>query len=264
MIRTLPIVAALLLSQAAYADLLDTIKARGRLVVGSNAEAPPFGFVNPDKTISGYDIDMATLVAKKLGVQVVVQNVSPSERIDFLRSGKIDLIVATMTKTAERERQVDFSYGYFVTGQKVLSKKGRFPDPSTLTGASIGVARGSTSETQFKQLFPKTMLISMDTTTQAVDFFKAGKIDGVTGDEPALAGLLTKLPNAAQYEVSGFSLSTEAYGMAVKKGESRLLKQVNDALVESEKSGEAAKVFNRWFGPNTTNPMVRFFKIGGA
>lgn len=252
-----------LLQAPVRADLVDDIKARGQLRVGANADAPPFGFVNRDKTISGYDIDMAALVAKKLGVQIVVQNLDPADRINLLKSGKVDLIAATMTKTAERERQVDFSYGYFVTGQKVLAKKGRFADPNALNGGTIGVARGTTSEAQFKQLFPKAMLVSMDDTQRAVDFLSSGKVDGVTADEPALAGLLARLPNRAQYELSVFSLSTEAYGMAVKKGEARMLKLVNEALVEAERSGDAARIFNRWFGPESSSPLVRIFKIGG-
>ncbi|MFC4161514.1 transporter substrate-binding domain-containing protein [Chitinimonas lacunae] len=258
---SLALLALSLTQVTVQADQLDDIKARDVLVVGTNADAPPFGFQNPDKTISGYDVDFAALVAKKIGVKLTVQNLDPADRIGMLKSGKVDLIVATMTKTAERERQVDFSLGYFVTGQKVLAKKGRFPDVNALQGATIGVARGTTSETQFRQLFPKTVLISMNDTHQAVQFMQEGKIEGVTGDEPALAGLLNKLPNRGQYEFSTFSLSTEAYGIAVKKGEKRMLKIVNDALTEAEANGEATRIFNRWFGPNSTTPLVRIFKI---
>lgn len=253
-----------LLCGAAQADLVDEIKARGQLVVGCNADAPPFGFHNRDKTISGYDVDMAALVAKKLGVKFVVQNLDPAERVNLLRSKKVDLVVATMTKTSERERQVDFSYGYFVTGQKVLARKGRFADLNALQSGSVGVARGTTSESQFKQLFPKATLISMDDTQAAVTFLQNGKIDGVTADEPALAGLQAKLPNRNQYEISVFSLSTEVYGMAMRKGEARFLKLVNEALIEAERSGEAARIFQRWFGPETSTPLVRFFTIGGV
>ncbi|MEH6460585.1 transporter substrate-binding domain-containing protein [Chitinimonas sp. JJ19] len=252
------------LSLTAQADLVDDIRARGQLVVGTNADAPPFGFQNRDKTISGYDVDMAALVAKKLGVKFVVQNLDPAQRIELLRGKKVDLIAAMLTKTVERERQVDFSYGYFVTGQKVLARKGRFADLKALETGSIGVARGTTSEAQFKQLFPKATLVSMDDTNAAVGFLQGGKIDGVTADEPALGGLLAKLPNRQQYEISVFSLSTEAYGMAVRKGEPRMIKLVNEALIEAEQSGEAARIFQRWFGPETSVPLARFFKIGGA
>ncbi|GAB3247250.1 type 2 periplasmic-binding domain-containing protein [Chitinimonas naiadis] len=248
----------------AQADLVDDIRARGQLVVGTNADAPPFGFQNKDKTISGYDVDMAALVAKKLGVKFVVQNVDPAERINFLRAKKIDLVAAMLTKTSERERLVDFSYGYFVTGQRVLSRKGRFPDLKSLETGNIGVARGTTSETQFKQLFPKAVLVSMDDTQAAANFLQAGKLDGITADEPALAGLQAKMQNKQQYEISSYSLSTEAYGLAVRKGEARMLKLVNETLIEAEQNGEAAKIFQRWFGPDTTAPLVRFFKIGGG
>ncbi|MGQ5524330.1 transporter substrate-binding domain-containing protein [Chitinimonas sp. PSY-7] len=253
-----------LLQGVAQADLVDDVKSRGQLVVGTNADAPPFGFQNKDKTISGYDVDMAALVAKKLGVKFVVQNLDPADRINLLRTKKVDMIASTFTKTVERERQVDFSVGYFVSGQKVLARKGRFTDLGSLGSGTIGVARGTTSESQFKHLFPKAMLVSMDDTHTALTFLQNGKVDGVTADEPALAGLQAKMPNRDQYEISVFSLSTEAFGMAVRKGETRFLKLINEALVESEQNGEAARIFNRWFGPETQTPLIRIFRITGS
>lgn len=252
------------LALSATADQLDDIQRKGSLIVGVVADAPPFGMFNPDKTVSGYDVDFGAAIAKKLGAKLSVRDLQPSERIPMLKNAQVDILIAVLTKTHEREREIDFSYGYFVTGQKVLSKKNRFADINALRGATLGVARGTTSEAQLRREFPSASVVSFDDNPQALKFLDEGKLDGISTDEPILAGLLAKLPNRNAYELSSFSVSTEAYGIAVRKGEKRLLKAVNDTLLEMESSGEADRIFTRWFGPQSAVPLVRTFKIRGG
>ncbi|MCW5627155.1 MAG: transporter substrate-binding domain-containing protein, partial [Burkholderiales bacterium] len=105
---------------AARADTLSDIRSRGEIVVGIKDSVPPFGFIEEgSRRVVGYDIDFATAIAKGLGVNLRTVPVTTATRIPELQQGKIDLIIATMTHTKERESQVDFSLTYFVTGQKV-------------------------------------------------------------------------------------------------------------------------------------------------
>ncbi|MFC4161212.1 transporter substrate-binding domain-containing protein [Chitinimonas lacunae] len=253
-----------LLAGSVQADQLDDIQRKGSLVVGVIADAPPFGMFNPDKTVSGYDVDFGAAIAKKLGAKLTVRDLLPAERLPMLKNGQVDLVIGTLTKTHEREREIDFSYGYFVTGQKVLAKRGRFPTVNELRGATVGVARGTTSEAQLRKEFPAANVVSFDDNPQALKFLEEGKLDGISTDEPILAGLLAKMPNRTAYELSSFSVSTEAYGIGVRKGEKRLLKTVNDTLIEMENNGEADRIFKRWFGPQSAVPLVRTFKIRGG
>lgn len=250
-------------SVMAHADMVDVIKARGSLVAGVRADIPPFGQRNKNQTVSGYDIDFAGAIAKKLGVKLVVQDLDPIERISAVKSGKVDVLVATFTKTAEREREVSFSIGYFVASQKVLSKKGKFPTPESLAKATIGVARGTTGSDLVRKQYPKATVIAFDDIPQAVNFLNEGKIDAVVDDEPSLARSLSKMPAKAQFELSAYANATEIYAIATKLGEKRLMNLINETLNEMENSGEAELIFNRWFGPQTNTPFPRTFRIQG-
>ncbi|MBY0444208.1 MAG: transporter substrate-binding domain-containing protein [Burkholderiales bacterium] len=252
-----------LTSLVSHADLLDTIKARGSLIAGVRADIPPFGQRNKNQTVSGYDVDFAGAMAKKLGVKLVVQDLDPNERIAAVKSGKIDILVATFTKTAEREREVSCSNGYFVAAQKVLSKKGKFPSPESLAKANIGVARGTTGSDLVRKQYPKATVIAFDDIPEAVRFLEEGKIDAVVDDEPSLARSLSKMSNKAQFELSSYANATEIYAIAAKLGEKRLMSLINETLIEMENSGEAERIFNQWFGPQTATPFPRTFKIRG-
>lgn len=260
--RLLGVVLALGLLSAAVADDLDEIRKRGTLVVGVKDSTPPFGVLNTKtQTISGYDVDFAAAIAKKLGVKLTVKAVESAQRIPALQSKDVDMIIATMTKNAEREKQVDFSYGYFITGQKFVVRKGKVNSIEDLTTAAIGTASGSTSEKQLRKEMPSANVVLFPDYDEAFKALGQGSLDAVSTDEPILAGLLNKMPKKAQFEIPNVTISIEVYGIAVRKGEKRLLAEVNSALVEAEQSGEADKIFNRWFGPQTNAPLMRLFKI---
>ncbi|QNM95424.1 transporter substrate-binding domain-containing protein [Chitinimonas koreensis] len=244
---------------AARADALDTIKSKGVLTVGVVID-PPFGIKNKDGTLSGYDVDFAIAIAKRLGVKPVVLELEAEDRVAALNNRKIDILTA-YTKTAEREKQVSFSYGYFVTGQKFVARVGKIKTLDDAKPLAIGAVRATTSEKQAKQELPGTSIISFVDIDEAFRFLQQGKIDAVTYDEPILAAKLLTMPGRQQFEISPVSVSTKAYGLAVFKGEKRLVGVINDTLSDMERSGDAERVFNRWFGPNSTAPLPRIFKI---
>lgn len=249
---------------AAQADDLEAIKKKGTLVVGVKDSTPPFGVLNTKtQTISGYDIDFASAIAKKLGVSILVKGIDSADRISKLQKGEVDMVIATMTKNAEREKQVDFSHGYFITGQKFVVRKGKVNSLEDLTKAAIGTAKGSTSEKQLRKEMPNANLVLFDDYDEAFKYLGQGKLDAVSTDEPILAGLLNKMPNKTQFEIPNVTISIEVYGVAVRKGEKALLQEVNNTLIEMEKSGEAEKIFDRWFGPTTSAPLMRTFRITG-
>jgi polar amino acid transport system substrate-binding protein len=253
---------SLSLFTAAHADSYENIKKKGTLTVGVFNSNPPFGIGDPKtNTVSGYDVDFAAAIAKHLGVRIEVKPVDPAERIPKLQSGEVDMIVAAMTKNAERQKLVDFSTGYFVTGQKFLVRKGKVGNIEDLTRAKIGTPGGSTSETQLRRELPNAQVVLFHDVSPAVDALGQLKIDAVSTDEPILAALLNKMPNKQNFEIPDVSISLEIYGIAVRKGEKHLLQEVNDTLLSLEASGQAERIFDRWFGTNSGAPMIRTFKI---
>ncbi len=255
-----------LCSAAFAADTLEAVKKKGVLVAGVKDSTPGFGFVD-EKTreIVGYDVDFVTAIAKKLGVKLELKPVTSSTRMPQLTEGNIDIIAATMTITPERAQQIDFSHTYFFTGQKFIVKKGSVKKLADLDGKRIGTAKGSTSEQNAAKALPKATVLSFDDYPQAVLALQQGKVFAVTTDESILANLLANMPNKEQYEIPAIQISDEPYGLGMRKGDKNFVDFVNKTIVDMEKSGEAKKIFDKWFGPNSKTPMQRgTFKIASS
>jgi polar amino acid transport system substrate-binding protein len=252
-----------LCGMAFAADTLETVKKKGVLVAGVKDSTPGFGFVD-EKTreIIGYDIDFCKAIASKLGVKLELKSVTSSTRMPQLTEGNIDIIAATMTKNEERAKQIDFSLTYFFTGQKFITKKGTAKTLADLDGKRIGTAKGSTSEQNAAKALPKATVLSFDDYPQALLALQQGKVFAVTTDESILANLLANAPNKEQYEIPDIQISDEPYGLGMRKGDKNLVDFVNKTLLDMEKSGEAKKIFDKWFGPNSKMPLDRGnFKI---
>ena len=244
-------------------DTYDAVKKKGVLVVGVKDASPGFGYIDPKtREIVGYDCDFAAYIAKKMQVKLELKGVTSAARIPQLQAGNVDMIAATLTYTAERAKQVDFSYTYFLTGQKFLVKKGTVKDLTDLNGKKIGTAKGTTSEQNAAKALLDATILSFDDYPQAFLALQQGKVVAVTTDESILAGILGKAPNKDQYEIADMRISDEPYGLAIRKGNPKFLKFINETLLEMEKNGEARKIWEKWLGPNTDQPMVRGkFKI---
>jgi len=249
-------------SAAPPADTLAEIRKKGVLVAGVKDSLLPFGYLDEkSKAIIGYDIDFITAIADKMGVKVVLKTVTSADRIKRLQDGDIDIIAATMTKTPERTAQVDFSHAYFCTGQKFIARKNKVFELKDLEKKRVGTVRGSTSELILKKEIPSARVILFDDYPQAFRALVEDKVDAITTDEAILAGLLAKSPLREKYEIPRLQISTEPYGLGMRKGDRNFVEFVNMTLVEMEGSGEARKIFDKWFGPETDFPIIRNFRI---
>jgi len=247
---------------ALASDTLVDAKKKGVLVAGVKDSLPPFGYIDEaSRRIVGYDIDFVNAIAKKMGVTVELKPVTSASRMPQLQESHIDIIAATMTKNAERAKVIDFSYAYFLTGQKFITKKGTVKSLKDLEGKRIGTAKGSTSEQNVKKAIPSATVLSFDDYPQAFLALVQGKVSAVTTDEAILAGILAKAPNKAQYEIPNIQISDEPYGLGMRKGDTNFVNFVNKTLLEMEKSGEAKAIFDKWFGPSTQFQLDRTFKI---
>ncbi|HIJ81391.1 MAG TPA: ABC transporter substrate-binding protein [Desulfuromonadales bacterium] len=253
------VLATLTAKIAMAGDTLADAKKKGVLVVGCKDSLPPFGYVD-EKTrqIVGYDIDFVNAIAKKMGVKVELKPVTSASRMPQLQEGHIDIIAATMTKNAERAKVIDFSHTYFFTGQKFITKKGSVKSLKDLEGKKIGTAKGSTSEQNVKKAIPTSTVLSFDDYPQALLALEQGKVHAVTTDESILIGILDKAPDKSKFEIPNLQISDEPYGLGMRKGDKNFVDFVNKTILEMEKSGEAAKIFTKWFGPYN---LQRSFKI---
>ncbi len=247
----------------AAADVLQEVRARGELIVGVKDSTPPFGFIREgSRSIVGYDVDIAAAIARGLGVKLRLSPVTSATRIPELEQGHIDLIAATMTHTREREQQIDFSLTYFVTGQRVMTKRtGGIKALPELGGKKVSSVRGSTSEQNIRQAVASTVVIAFNDYPSAFLALAQGKVLAMTTDETILLGLQRKAPRPDDFVLLDGYISTEPYGLGIRKGEETLRREVNRILLELEASGEAGRIFNTWFGPGTEVPLKRTFRL---
>jgi polar amino acid transport system substrate-binding protein len=259
---TVVALSAVLLKPAA-ADLLDEVKTRGKLIVGVSDTTPPFSFKRPGETINvGYDIDMVRAVAKRLGVAVETVSLSSAERIPMLRQGKLDLVATSMTRTPARLRDVDFSFIYFVTPHAVIVRKSsNITSVHQLAGRKASSASTSTAGDNLKEVVPSVDIVYVRDYAVAFAALKDGSVDAFPTDESVLRAIVQQDGHPDDYLFLPDFTKSRNVGFALKQGEPRFKDAINRALLDVESSGEAVKIFDAWFGPDSEQPMARRFKI---
>ncbi len=250
------------LAFSALADRLDEVKSRGQLWVGVSDTTPPFSFKAGDGTLSGYDLDLVRAVAKRLGLGLEMTPLSSAERIPLLQQGKLDFVATSMTRTPERLRDIDFSHIYFVTPHAVIVKKSSgITSVQQLSGRKASSASTSTAGGNLKEVVPGVNLVYVRDYAQAFAALKDGSVDAFTTDETVLAAIVRDDGHSGDYLFLPDFTKSRNVGFALKKDEVRLTSAINQALLEIEASGEAAKIWDTWFGPTSAQPAKRTFKI---
>lgn len=236
---------------AGGASVLDEIKSRGKLVVGVKYDTKLFGLKNPTGgEVEGFDVDVAKALAKEIlgdEKKIELKEVTSKTRIPMLDNKEIDMIVATMTITDERKKQVDFSDVYFKAGQSLLVKKGS-PIKSVADvkkGTKVLAVKGATSVANIKAKAPEATILEFDNYQDAFSALKAGQGDTLTTDNAILYGMMAQDPN---FVVVGEPFTDEPYGIAMKKGETALQAAVNDSLKKLKSNGEYDKIYKKWIG----------------
>ena len=254
-----------LLSLAAHADQLDDIRKKGTLVVGVLGTDEPNSFIDPKtREIVGYEVDLANAIAKKIGVKMVLKQLAVAARIPELQQGRVDILAASLTHNAEREAQVDFSLTTFVTGQRVMVKNSSgITGLAQLAGKKVLTVKGGTQEPNIRKAVPGVEVVTFETALQAFLALQQGKGIAYVNDEISLLSNYGKLGDAKKdYTILAQNISTEPLALGLKKGEKTLKSLVDAALRELEASGEAEKLFFKWFGPTTKLQFdKRSFKI---
>ncbi|WP_010463305.1 ABC transporter substrate-binding protein [Acidovorax radicis] len=259
------VAAAFAVAGTAHADQLADIKKKGELVVGVLGTDEPNSFIDPKtRELIGYDVDLGKAIAKKIGVKPVFKQLAVAARIPELQQGHVDILAASLTHNKEREAQIDFSLTTFVTGQKVLVKKASgIKDVADLAGKRVVTVKGGTQEPNVRKAVPTVDVVTFETTQQAFLALQQGKGVGYVNDESSLIDDFAKLGERNKdYAILPTNLSVEPLALGIKKGETAVKSVVDETLRELEKSGEAEKIFFKWYGPQTkikfTNRPFKF------
>ncbi len=224
-----------------------------KVVIGTKFDQPGLGLKNPDGTMSGFDVDVATYVAEQLGYKPedIEWKESPSsQRETLIQNGQVDFIVATYSITDARKEKVDFAGPYLITGQSLLVRA----DNSDIVGAEslennkkLCSVTGSTPAQRIKDKYPGVQLQQYDTYSACVEALKTGAIDAVTTDEVILAGYAAQSPGT--FKIVGEPFSEERYGIGLKKDDTELRTKINDAITKMETDGAWKEAFDKNLGP---------------
>lgn len=258
-------VSSTLAAGLAHADQLADIKQKGQIVFGVLGTDEPNSFIDPKtRQLVGYEIDLATAVAKKIGVKPVFKQMAVAARIPELQQGHVDVLAATLTHNKERESQVDFALTHFVTGSKVMVRAGSgITALNQLAGKKVVTVRGGTQETNIRAAVPTAQVVTFENTQQAFQALRQGKGVAYVNDESSLLADYGKLgPAAKGFTILAPSIGNESIALGLRKGEKGLKNVVDATLRELEASGAAEQLFNKWYGPGTrANIAKRNFKI---
>lgn len=211
------------------ARTLDQIKSSGKVIIGVFSDKKPFGFVDETGAYQGYDVYFANRIGKDLGVNVEFVSVEPASRVEYLVTGKVDIILANFTVTPERAEKVDFALPYMKVALGVVSpEKTLITAPEQLNGKTLIVSKGTTAETYFIENYPEVKLLKFDQYTEAFNALLDGRGDALSTDNTEVL--------AWAIDNKGFKVGIESLGSldtiapAVQKGNTELLNWINNEI----------------------------------
>ena len=232
-VLALALALSLLFAAAALADsrvrTLQDIKDSGTLVIGVFSDKKPFGYVDENGDYQGYDVYLARRLAQDLGVELKLVSVDAPNRVEYLTSAKVDIILANFTVTPARAEVVDFALPYMKVALGVVS-----PDSALITtaeqlaGKTLIVSKGTTAETYFAENHPEVRLLKFDTYTEAFNALLDGRGDALSTDNTEVLAWALENP--------GFTVGIESLGSldtiapAVQKGNDTVRAYIDEEI----------------------------------
>lgn len=216
-------------SAAASFRTLDEIQESGKIIIGVFSDKAPFGYVDENGEYQGYDVYFAERIAQDLGVDVEYVSTDPASRVEYVATGKVDLILANFTVTEERAQQVDFALPYMKVMLGVVSPgSALITSVEELSGKTLIVVKGTTAETFFEKNYPDVELQKYDEYADAYNALLDGRGDAFSTDNTEVLAWALSNP--------GFTVGIDALGNAdtiapaVQKGNTTLLDWINEEI----------------------------------
>ena len=210
---------------------------------------PPFGYVNEQKQVVGFEIDMARDLAKALlgdANAVELVEVSGPNRIPFLVTNKVDIVIATLSVTPERAKTISFSDPYYTGGYTIMVAKDTsdISTMATLAGKKVGVTRGSTADTIVSKLSPAPAeILKLEHISELFSALQAKRVDAVVQDIALMQPFVSKNPG---YKLVGGLYNEEPWAVGIRKDDGETVTWVNDQLKRMNSSGATDQMLAKW------------------
>lgn len=228
----------------------------GSITVGTKFDQPLFGLVGPDGVPEGFDVEIAKLIADRLGIEEDgiewVETIS-ANREPFIINEDVDIVVATYTINDERKESISFAGPYYLAGQSILTLKDNadIQGPDDLAGKKVCTVSGSTPEANLLENFPEAEVVPFGTYSECIEPLRNGQVDAVSTDNVILAGFAA---DNDDLEVRGEPFTEEPYGIGLKKDDEEFRMWINDVLEEIYEDGSWTEAWESTAGTVLPTP----------
>ena len=247
------IAAALVLAVATGAQAestVDAVRARGTLRVGVKTDAPPFGSIDAAGRPIGFEIDLARFFARVLfddDRRAELVPVTTATRFEALRAGRVDLLIATVTATEDRQRQMELSEPYFMAASLLLVQKASgVQGLADLVARPVTVVRDSVQAHDIGILQPRALVSAVGSVAEGVDAVRSGQSDAFVYDDVVL---LAVAQSDAALRIVGRPLAPRPFVVAARKDDAQLIRWVNGWLARMRRDGSYGEIWRRYFQP---------------
>ena len=228
----------------------------GKITVGTKFDQPLFGLVGPDGVPQGFDVEIAKIIAGKLGIgadKIKWTETVSANREQFISSGQVDLVAATYTINDKRKEVVAFAGPYYLAGQSILTLKTEkgIQGPADLAGKNVCTVSGSTPEATLLAKYPAAKVVPFGTYSECLEPLRNGQVDAVSTDNVILAGFAAE---NTELEVRGKPFTEEPYGIGVAKDDTVFRNWINDTLEKSFADGSWTKAWEGTAGTVLPTP----------
>lgn len=233
-------------SALVQADALDDIMKNKTLRVAVPQDFPPFGSVSVDLKPIGYDIDMAKLIADELGVAVELVPVTSANRIPYLNTKKVDLVISSLGKNPEREKVIDFSAAYAPFYNGVFGATDlKVATAADLAGKTVGVTRGAIEDLELTKIAPPSATIKrFEDNNTTISAYLSNQVALIATGNVVAASISEKQP-AKKMDVKFLIKNSPCY-VGMNKGEPKLMEKVNAIVEKARKDGRLNEISMKW------------------
>lgn len=226
-----------------------------KIAIGIKIDQPGIGLKTPDGKYTGFDVDVATYIAKELGYDakdITFKETKSADRETAIERGDVKFIAASYSINDERLQKVDFAGLYLLAHQDILVRADddSFKSPADLNSKNLCSVTGSTSaQNVHDKLAPKAQLQEYGGYSECLTGLENKAVDALTTDDSILAGFASQKDFQGKFKLAYFKMSNENYGIGLKKGDADLKKKINDALTKMVSDGSWDKAVTANFGP---------------
>jgi polar amino acid transport system substrate-binding protein len=243
----LAVALAAMLGNPAKADAFEEVIKKGTVRIATPLDVPPFGSQNAQREPEGFDVDLANMVAKALGVKLEMQQVTGANRIPFLLTNKVDVVISVMGLTPERAKQIMFTAPYADTQLAVFGpKSANVKSAGEIGSLKVAAAKGTTEELALSAMAPRATIMRTEDNATAAAAYVSGQAELFASNSLIIPDLQKRNPSK-EFELK-FTIRRSPAHMGVRMGEHNMLQWLNSFIFFNMMNGEVDRLHKKWLG----------------